>query len=245
MVNLRSVRLLELDKIYNMDCIEGMKQLQNCSIDLIITDPPYNKKKDYGNNTDNKPQKEFDKFNYEWLKEVFRILKFGHHFYFSCASNQIFYFKEICDQIGFRYRHLLIWFPNEYKARMNPQTWQRAYEPIFWFQKHDNNGSKYGLFNNYPFHNMDVLMIRSPHINHSNMEKKYHVAQKPTNLFKTIIAKSSKKGDIVLDPFMGSGTTAISCKFLDRHFIGFELNPEYIKIGNKRTKNIPEKLNIY
>jgi site-specific DNA-methyltransferase (adenine-specific) len=69
-----------------------------------------------------------------------------------------------------------------------------------------------------------------------NKEKRYHPTQKPVGLFRRIIRKYSKEKSLILDPFLGSGTTAIACNQLNRTFIGFELNPKYVDIANKRIK---------
>lgn len=218
--------------IYNGDCLEIITQLRDESIDMVITDPPYNKGKDYigAPGTDNKSVNEFWDFNKIWLEKCFGILKEGHHLYFSCSSDQIWDYKNIINESNYKYRHLLIWATNEVKGHMGPNNWLRSYEPIFWLQKGDKT---YGLFNNYPFNAFDVLIFRSPHFN-SRLDKKFHLAQKPLNLFKTIINKSIKKDDIVLDPFLGSGTTTRACKDLGRKCIGIEISESYCQIAVKR-----------
>ena len=79
-------------------------------------------------------------------------------------------------------------------------------------------------------------------IGHSN---KFHPNQKPLGLIRKFLKVSSKKGDLVLDPFIGSGTTALACKQLSRQFVGFEINPKYFKIANQRIEqtNLIEVLN--
>ena len=227
---------MDVNKVYQTDCIKGLKLLNSNSIDFIITDPPYNKDKDYGEGiNDNKSKQEFKLFNREWLSECYRVLKEGHHLYFSCSPEQIFYFHHLSFLEGFKFRHLLIWSTNECRGHMNERTWLRSYEPIFWIQK---PGKSYGLFNNYPFSALDVINISSPHVNRKGEDKKVHIAQKPLKLFETIIKKSTKENDLVLDPFIGSGVTAIACKKLNRRFIGFDLSKENIEICNERLSKV-------
>ena len=227
---------MDVNKVYQKDCIEGLQNLNINSIDFIITDPPYNKDKDYGEGiNDNKTKEQYKNFNLQWLCECFRVLKEGHHLYFSCSPEQIFYFHYLITKVGFKFRHLLIWSTNECRGHMNERTWLRSYEPIFWIQK---PGKSYGLFNNYPFSALDVINISSPHVNRKGEDKKVHIAQKPLKLFETIIKKSTRKNDLVLDPFIGSGTTAIACKKLNRRFIGFDLNEENIEICYNRLSKV-------
>jgi len=75
--------------------------------------------------------------------------------------------------------------------------------------------------------------------------KKLHIFQKPIELFQRMIKSSSNENDIVLDCFMGSGTTAVACRKLNRHFIGFEIEKKYCDIANKRLENIPERLDKF
>lgn len=223
-------------------CLIEMQFIPENSIDLILTDPPYNKGKDYeGDISDNKPQKEFDNFNKEWLKHCLRILKPGHHLYFSCASDQFQYFIDLAIKIGFKYRHLIIWATNECKGHMNSRTWLRSYEPILWLQK---PGSTYGLFNNYPNSSLDVIIQYSPHKKTIGEDKKFHICQKPIKLYETIITKSSKSGDIVFDPFLGSGTTLIASMKTKRCAIGFEVSKEYEPIIKKRILEIANQQNL-
>jgi len=217
-----------------IDCLLGFEDMEDNSVDLILTDPPYNKGKQYeGNFSDNKPEKEFRRFNRKWITECLRILKPGRHFYFTCASDQIWYFKGVCEDIGFKFRHLLIWSTGECKGHMNSRTWLRSYEPVFWFQK---PGGTYGLFNNFPLAAFDVIRIYSPHKNSKGDDKKFHVCQKPILLWDTIITKSSMEGDFILDPFLGSGTTLVSAVKNNRSCFGFELSEEYRPMIEKRLK---------
>ncbi|UCD07256.1 MAG: site-specific DNA-methyltransferase [Candidatus Aenigmatarchaeota archaeon] len=212
------------------DSLILLAELKDDLIDLIFTDPPYNKGKDYGEVSDSKPEKEFWLFNTEWMFQLHRVLKPGHHFYMTCAHDQIDDFKRIAMDQGFKFRRLLIWATNECRGHMNARTWLASYEAVLWFQK---PGKPYGLFNNYPYAALDVLLYRSPHRN-SKKDKKYHIAQKPLELVKCIILKSSQEGDLVLDPFLGSGTTLVACVETKRKGLGFELNPEYESIIRKR-----------
>lgn len=224
-------------------CIKGMESMDSDCIDLIITDPPYNKGKEYLGDefSDNKPVKEFWRFNDRWLELCYNILKPGKHLYFSCASDQIFDFRNAGMKAGFEFRHLLIWATNECRGHMNSRTWLRSYEPILWFKK---PGKTHGLFNNFPFSALDVLLMTSPHKPTIGEDRKVHICQKPVKLFESIIRKSSLPNEIVFDPFLGSGTTLVASLKQSRFSVGFELSPDYEPIIEQRILETIDRLQV-
>jgi len=216
------------------DCLKILPKLPDESIDLILTDPPYNKGK--FEHYDGLPDDVFWKHMEKWIKECFRILKSDGHLYFTCSQEQIWKYKEICERVGFKLKHLLIWFFNEPKVHMKTEVgWLRTYEPIMFFVKSErfrklNNDRKWTEGVN----NFDVCMFRSPHKSTKGLNKKLHPTQKPVELYYKIIVKSTLEGMSVLDPFLGSGTTMVACLKSRRNCIGIEINPEYIKVIKQR-----------
>ena len=224
--------MLELDKIYCMDCLEGMKQIENESIDLILTDPPYNMNKEFaGENLD---INQFNQFHVAYLNEFKRIIKphkpiiicFGNGEYFDdylCLSNPLLNFK----------RFITIYKPND--CSYPTGTLLRKSEAVLVFS---SNGSL-SYEGDKNIH--DVLI--------SNHGKKditfWHPSVKPLKIISDLVLSFSKKNDLILDCFMGSGTTAVACNKLSRHFIGFEINPEYVKMAKKRLSNVPNKLELF
>jgi len=204
--------MLELNKIYCGDCLEIMKEIDNKSIDLILTDPPYGKKSDKGTGGfgSSKNRRYADNWDSvipiaDVFNEIFRI-----------SRNQIIF--------GGNYFNLpisncwLVWDKKGDIAFKNPFAdceliWTSFKKPI----------KKY-LFKQQGF-------IRD------SKDKIYHPTQKPTGLFQRILEDFSNENDIIFDPFIGSGTTAVACKLLDRNFIGIEINPDYVDIANKRLAN--------
>jgi DNA modification methylase len=211
------------------DCLKILPTLPDESVDLILTDPPYNKKKDYEVYKDNLTEEEYWEFMEGWIKESFRILKNDGFLCFSCSQEQIWIFKPLCEKVGFRFDHLLIWSSGECKAHLPHERWLRTYEPFLFLVK--GEGRK--LNNEWGYNNMDVFRVRSPHKN-SKEDKKYHPTQKPLKVMENIVAKASERGMIVLDPFLGSGTTMVACRNLKRNCIGIEINKNYIDIIKKR-----------
>jgi len=211
------------------DCLKVIPTIPSESVDLVLTDPPYNKKKDYEVYKDNLTEEEYWQFMESWIKESFRILKDDGFLCFSCSQEQIWNFKPLCERVGFKFDHLLIWSSGECKVHLPHERWLRTYEPFMFFVK--GEGRK--LNNEWGYNNMDVFRVRSPHQN-SRDDKKYHPTQKPLKVMENIVAKASEKGMVVLDPFLGSGTTMVACKNLRRSCIGIEINPKYVEIAKLR-----------
>lgn len=249
-------RMIEINKIYQMDCLEGMKLIQDKSVDAIITDPPYfiptmqdDTKK---NNTIREGKRnpiikaDFDKFKdldafKKFISDILiqfkRILKDKGQVYLFCSYHHIGWIIESIKDHGFRYYKPLIWykpdtmgvFPNQYGCN---------YEPILWFRARGEEGEvklhigcgQRDVFTHYSTNNAD------------RKEAGYHPTPKPLKIIQKLMKNCTNEGDLVLDPFMGSGTTAVAAKNTGRKFIGFELKPEYIQIAEKRLAQ--KNLNI-
>ena len=221
---------MELNKIYNMDCIEGMKQMDSESIDLIITDPFYVPKAQFDWTT-------FDKWywnwNREWLIEAKRILKKDFHLLISFSSEDMAKFEFLLKELNFDIKSRMVWnYRNSAKATASNTKWAKTYEFIF----HCSSGKKLNFPNEWDDRRFDVQTCAIPQSNFS--EGKFHQYQKPLRLWKTLIEFASNPNEIVLDPFMGSGTTALVCKELGRNYIGFDINPEYCRIAEERIKGV-------
>ena len=240
--------MLELNKIYQMDCLEGLKQLDDNSIDLIITSPPYNKaglngkqigKKwvgtiDYNGdvNVDNLPENDYQQWQLEVLQECYRVLKEDGSMFYN-HKNRIHNGEIISPyqwllKSPFLIRQELIWdrgsSHNVNRCRYMPTT-----ELIFWLTK-----SRKPRFD------------RSRDVQHKNEVWRFnfeigteHPAPYPIDLPDNII-KCVSQGDriTVLDPFMGSGTTAISAIKHGCDFIGFEKFKIYVDMCNKRIDEL-------
>lgn len=202
-----------------------MKQLPDKSIDLIVTDPPYGiayQKKgktvmvgDYGNVLGLA------------LSEMHRILKdIGAIYIFTS-------FKMLGDwlyrfQMFFKMNNLLIWDKTKNSGLQMGQNYGFRYEMIFY-------GSK-GLHKLNRYHD-DVLVYKREQF-------KEHPTRKPRELMKVFIEMSTRENDLVLDPFIGSGTTAEACIQTNRNYIGIELNKEYVDIANKRIADFKQQLTL-
>lgn len=207
--------------IYNEDCLEGMKKIPNNSIDLIVTDPPYGMS--FISNYRKVQHKSIvNDDNLEWLSlflcEIERVLKENTHCYIFCSHHNIETFISQSKKY-FTLKNILVWIKNNTGMGDLDNDYAPQYEFILYLSKGKRklNGRR----------DSNIL-----YFNRTNNE--FHPTQKPTNLIRFLINKSSTINQIVLDPFMGCGTTAVACKELGRVYVGFELEESYIKIAKKR-----------
>jgi DNA modification methylase len=224
-----------------MDCLEGMKQIPDGTIDLCVTDPPYLIETQGGGiytQEDKQYVKELndikDGFRTEILDELCRVMK-RINIYLFCSQKQIipltdyFVTKRGCNW------NLLSWHKdNPVPACGNKYLTDTEYL-LFFRQK----GVK--LYGNF---DTKRTWFNTP-LNQSDKEKWGHPTIKPLGIVRTLVFNSSEEGQTVLDPFMGSGTTAIACIKERRHFIGFELNKEYYDKACKRIKAEQAQLTLF
>jgi site-specific DNA-methyltransferase (adenine-specific) len=227
---------LELNRIYQRDCIEGMRLIPDESIDLIIADPPYgidfhsnHRKKsglkttkgiynDGGDNTD---------FLEEVLSEINRVLKPNSHIYWFTRWDRIVLQQPLIER-HFKLKNALVWMKNNWSMGDLAGAYAGQYESILFAQKgrrklNEVDGKR---------RHADILQYDRVSAN-----KLRHSHEKPEDLIEFLIRKSSDENDIVLDPFCGSGTTAVCSQKLNRNFVTFELESEFIEIANKRLDN--------
>lgn len=204
---------LELNKIYNMDCLEGMKLIDDNSIDCVITDPPYGINADKNVGFDGCAKSRVYKDNWD----------------FETPSKEVF--VEIL-----RVSKKVIIFGGNYFTDKLPQNnhW------IVWDKQKENVNKNFSdcelIYTNIDKNIVTKYVCRQHGFINDSKEERVHPTQKPLLLIKEIIKNYTNKGDIILDPFMGSGTTAVACKELQRNFIGFEISKEYCDIANQRLE---------
>ncbi len=218
-----------INKIYCADCLEFMKEMPSSSVDFCIADPPFNVGKDYGSFNDKKSEKEY----WHWLKirleQIFRVLKESSRLYVFHTDKGIFKLKPVCEKEGFIFHQQLIWYgPNLGGAKIKAD-WAYSHEIILLF--HKGKPKKTGMINAIDFSTTFSVQVHSrPQRNYK--EGRDHPAQKPVSLLAAIISRTP--GQIILDPFCGTGATLIAAKNLKRNFIGTEINPDYCKIAEER-----------
>lgn len=213
------------------DCLDKMLDIKDHSVDCIITDPPYLKNYSTGRRTGvqrvttkimNDVTFDFDRV----FSEFIRIAKEDAHIYiFGCWKTNP-YFQTTLSKY-FKIKNNLIWVKNNWTAGDLFWSYGQSYEEILFATngRKKLNGSR----------DRDCLFY--PRV---VGKKQLHTNQKPINLIEYLITKSSKEGDLVLDPFMGSGTTGEACINLNRNFIGIELDSNTFNIAKSRLDIIKE-----
>jgi site-specific DNA-methyltransferase (adenine-specific) len=235
---------LELNKIYNMDCLEGMKLIPDNSVDLIVTDPPYRttSRGSAGNSGGmlqkdiNKKGKVFTHNNIDietYAPECYRLLKDGSHFYIMTNHVNLIKMLNVCTDVGFHFIKSLIWDKGN---KIMGTFYMSQFEYILFFRK----GKGVKINNCGTSDILNVPNIKTKDENGENL----HDTEKPVELMKILIENSSKENEIVLDPFVGIGSTAIACINTNRNYIGFELDEAYFEVAQKRIeKHLEEEDN--
>jgi len=226
---------LDLNEVYCMDCLVGLKKISSSSVDLIVTDPPYLIKntnagggsklsKSIQNmNNEIKHANLINGFNKEILNEMVRVCK-KINIYIWCNH------KQILDYLKF--------FIDKHKCCFDILVWQKTNAMPLFNNKYltDKEYCIYFRKEAYckpPSYRYAKTIFKQP-INILDKNKFSHPTIKPLKIIKNLIINSSKESEIILDPFMGSGTTAVACKQLNRKYIGFEIEQKYVDICKRR-----------
>ena len=248
---------MELNKVYNIDCIEYMKSLPDECIDLIIADVPYNIGKDYGNNSDKQNKSDYIENLKNWIKEFNRILKSnGSLFIYTGKQYYPYYYLEIEKYMIIQ--NSIIW--NYDSSGVQAKTkYGSLYEPIIWATKHNKKytfnkefamveaktGAQRKLIDYrknppqpYNTKKVDGDVWGYTRVRYKMPEYTNHPTQKPLSICDRIVKVHSNENDLIYIPFAGSGSEIVSCIKNNRNYIATELNSQYIeKIINKRIEN--------
>ena len=245
------------NKIINGDSLKELKKIPSETFDLIFADPPYNlqlknelsrpdrsKVKAVDDKWDKfESFKSYDEFTIDWLTECRRILKKNGSIWIIGSYHNIFRVGYIVQDLGFWILNDVIWNKNNPMPNFRGTRFTNAHETLIWASKSEK--SKY-TFNYQSLKCLnDDLQMRStwnlPICSGKERLKsngvKIHSTQKPESLLHRIVLASSNKNDFILDPFLGSGTTAVVSKKLGRNYFGIEKEKNYFDAANKRLKN--------
>lgn len=249
---------LPLNQILQGDCIEILGKFPENSVDLIFADPPYNLQLQHNlwrpNLTlvdavnDSWDQfadlKAYDEFSRSWLTACRKVLKSTGTIWVIGTYHNIYRLGAMLQDLGFWFLNDIVWIKTNPMPNFRGVRFTNAHETLIWACK--SKGAKY-TFNHHAMKALnDDLQMRSdwqfplcssPERIRVN-GKKAHSTQKPQALLYRILLASSKPGDVVLDPFFGTGTSGAMAKILHRNWIGIEQNPEYIKIARKRIAEL-------
>ncbi|MFA6186298.1 MAG: site-specific DNA-methyltransferase [Phycisphaerae bacterium] len=251
-----------IDVVLNIDAIQGIEQIEDNSLDLIVADPPYGLGKDYGNDSDKRPKKEFLKWTEQWLDLIIPKLK-------NTGSLYIF--------ATWRYSPEIFVFMKQRMIMLNEIIWDRKVPSMGGStRRYSSVHDTIGFFAKTEDHFFDIDAIRIPYdaetkkarsrsifvgkkwlevgynpkdlwsvsrLHRIHSEREDHPTQKPLEIIERMVKASCPVGGIVCDPFAGSGTTVEACIRNERHYIAFEINPEYHQIIKDRIKRVHSEAN--
>jgi DNA modification methylase len=225
------------------DSIEWMKSQPDEVFDLVVADPPYNLGKDYGNGSDSKNISDYSNFMETWIDEAIRLLKPSGTIYVFMGFRHISKTYEKLEKSGLLFINWLCWHYTQGLGKR--RGFSSRHDDILVFAK--SNNFKFNLddirvpqkyyrkINNMRGANPGDVWEFS-HIHYCQENRQNHPTQKPEGLIERIVRASSDIGDMVLDPFLGSGTTARVCQQLSRNCVGIEVNPTYIEMAKSRLE---------
>ena len=235
-----SFYMLELNKIYLLDCIEGIRQLDDKSIDCVVTSPPYNKHNQTGENTNMKYDKysddiseeEYQAGQIELFNELHRVLKDDGHIFYNHKNryelgNLIspLYWLSKTD---YNIREEIIW---NRQLTANTRGWRfwTVDERIYWLQKKSLKQQE--------IKNTVASMTNIWTISPKNNKESGHPCAYPEEIVRRCLLALDGENLTILDPYMGSGTTAKVAKELGHNYIGFDISENYVKLANEALEN--------
>jgi DNA modification methylase len=236
------------DRVYQMDAIEGLRRLDSESVDLIVTDPPYNiasgskltvrhgrliSTKEAWGAWDTFDPGEYDAFIGRVLDESFRVLKPGGALYMFTAREDNGFFVREAVRRGFTYRNQLALIRRCPLPSMAKKNWRSAFELALYVTK--GKPKTFNFLSQPECVNVSYYLPTHKHTDHPT--------EKPFDAIRRIVLVSSNLGDLVLDPFLGSGTTAVAAKETGRRFIGFDTSDEYVRMARVRLARTTSQSN--
>lgn len=246
-------------KLINGDCIEEMQKFidDGVKVDLVLTDPPYNISKlndnrdrskmdspimrrkkpinyDFGT-WDNMKREEFLNFTNDWYSLCVQLLKDGGTMISFFSKEDVNFLGWIGKSYGMRTRTIFTWHKTNPVPSFRKVNYLSSCE-YAWIGSKGDVGWTFNFKQQKEMHNF----FETP--NKSIYGETEHPTEKPLSLIKHLIEIHTNEGDVVFDPFLGSGTSAVACKELNRECIGIELDEEYFKIASDRCKNYQSRL---
>ena len=224
------------------DALVELGEMKSDSVDLIVADPPYNLGKDYGNNHDVQGFDEYISFSRNWLRQSHRILKPSGTLYVFMGFRFISYLYDILDrELQMFFNSWIVWHYTQGIGKT--KGFSPRHDDILMFTKSKQfkfNLDRVRVPQKY-YRDRNNMRGANPgdvwkfsHVHYCNGNRQNHPTQKPEGLIERMILASSDEGDLVVDPFSGSGTTLRVCQQLDRRVIGIEINPDYAALTKAR-----------
>jgi len=249
-----------INKIIQGDCLEIMRKIPDNSVDVTFADPPFNLKKKYNSYYDKYDIDEYLSWCKEWLGEMVRITKLTGTIFVHNIPKWLIYFGSYLNKIAI-FRHWIAWdamstplgktlLPNHYGILYYVKSDKFKFYDIRMMHKRcrichyvlqDYGGKKSQM---HPFGPLISDVWTDIHRIRHKSRRDEHPCQLPVHLLERVLLMSSDEDDIVLDPFIGTGTTAIAAKRLGRNFIGIDIDAKYVDITNQKLKyEVPTEIN--
>ena len=219
---------IERNQVYKMDCIKGLQEMLQGGVqaDCIITDPPYfiNYKSNHRHNKDHKFCKTIQNDNnpqliIDLMPLLYEVLKDNAPLYMFCGSDNIDFFVQEVKKY-FTLKNIIVWDKGNHTAGDLEAQYGKRYEFIIYVNK-----------GRAPFNPNTKRYDDIWHFNRVSGDKQIHQNQKPTDLLARIVNQHTKQGDLILDPFAGSCSTAVTAHRLQRDYICFEIDDNEYKAG--------------
>jgi len=249
-----------INKIICGDCLEVLKQIPSNSIDMVFADPPYNLGKEYEYYDDNKEVKEYLSWCRKWLHELVRITKPTGSIFVINIPKWLIYFAQYLNEVAY----FKAWIAWDAMGAPKGKKLLPSHYGILWYVKSKNykfydirkpharcrkcgeliadyGGKKDQI---HPFGPLISDIWTDIHRIKHRIRRDEHPCQLPLPLIERLILMCTDEGDIVLDPFVGTGTTCVAAKRLGRKYIGIDIDPKYVEIAEKNVKKAqPTKIN--
>ena len=236
--------------VYLADCMELMRLMPASCVDAVFADPPYRlsgggvtvrngklQSVDKGEWDRSRGFKKDHEFNLAWLGEARRILKPSGSLWVTGTHHVIFSLGFALQSLGYRIINDVIWAKTDPPPNARHTTFTHAHETIIWASrgKGARHTFNYDLVNSPSPESQLSSVWRIPAVSKREKAHGYHPTQKPLRLVRRALLASTQEGDLVFDPFSGSGTTAVAAKELGRFSVGAELDEEFARLAARRV----------
>jgi len=251
----------EVGEVIQGNCLEELSNMEASSVDLVVADPPYNLS--HGNNMGwedknwNKVDEDWDSFTVDdymsftqnWLKECKRVLKDGGGIFTFGTYHNIGFVNVVLQHLSMDILNEIVWYKRNAFPNLSTTRLTASHEDILWAYKGDDKNYTFNYewmkgtnweHDSFDKNDTQVRTVWNIPTNKDESETKHgdHPTQKPLSVIDRIVKMGSNEGDVVLDPFAGSGTTLVSAKKNNRKYIGIEKEGDYVEICERRLNAV-------